>query len=110
MQIAITIDSTCMIVVPDLLGVVEGLEGVGEEDPALATVFVSITLIVVVANVPVLEADVVAAAELIVVFGVVTRNQSAATGAPKPVSATKFVRLKPTRLNTELVRLLKKGI
>jgi hypothetical protein len=105
-----TIDSTSMTIAPELFCVVEGLEGVDEEDPALAPVFVPITLIVAVADIAALEAEVAATVELTVVFGVVTRNQSAATGAPKPVSATNFVRLKPTRLNTEVVKLLKKRI
>lgn len=98
-----------MIIAPELLCVIEMLEGVGEEGPALEPVFVSITLVVAVADIAVLEANVVATVEVTVVFGVVTKNQSAATGAPKPVSATNFVRLKPTRLYTEAVRLLKNG-
>jgi hypothetical protein len=98
-----------MTVAPELLCVTEGLEDVGKVDPVLAAVFVSITL-VVVADTVALDADLVATVEDTVLFGVLTRNQSAATGAPIPVSATKFVRLKPTRLNTEAVKLLKKGI
>jgi hypothetical protein len=47
--------------------------------------------------------------ELDVVLGLLTKNQSAATGAPNPVSSENCVRLKPTRLNTLAVKLLKKG-
>lgn len=99
-----------MIIAPELLCIVEELEDIGEADPVPAVVLVFTTLIVAVADTVALGTDLVATVELTPVFGVLTRNQSAATGAPKLASVTKFVRLKPTRLSTEAVKLLKKGI
>jgi hypothetical protein len=100
----IIIRSTLAIISPELLCVVEGLEDVDEVDTVAAPVFD-----VLVA----LDVELVVIVEFLVAFGVLTRNQSAATDAPKPVLATKFVRLKPTRLSTEdpgVVKLLKKGM
>ena len=99
-----------MIIAPEPFCIVEGLEDIGETDPVPAVVFVFTTLIVVVVDTVALGTDPVTTVELTPVFGVLTKNQSAATGAPKLASATKFVRLKPTRLSTEVVKLLKKGI
>ena len=98
-----------MIIAPELFCVAEGLEDVNEADPVPPALFVFIALIVV-ADTVALGIDLVTTVELTPVFCVLTKNQSAATGAPKPASATKFVRLKPTRLSTEVVKLLKKGM
>jgi hypothetical protein len=98
------IRSTPVITDPELLHEIEGLEDVDEVDTVAAPVFV-----VVVA----LDVELVVIVEFSVEFGVLTRNQLAAIGAPKPVLATKFVRLKPTRLSTEdpgVVKLLNKGM
>ena len=48
--------------------------------------------------------------ELVAAFGVLTKNQSAATGASNPVSSTNLVRLNPMRLKTDAVKLLKNGM
>ena len=99
---ATTIDLIPMVIASDALCVVKGFEDVDEVDPVLAPVFVADTAL--------LNVDVVVVVELIVAF--LTRNQSAATGAPNPASTTKFVRLKPIRVSTEApgaVRFLKKG-
>jgi hypothetical protein len=99
---ATTGDLIPIAIASDVLCVVKGFEDVDEVDPAFAAVFVDDTVL--------LDADVVVVVELIVVL--LTRNQSAATGAPNPVSSTKFVRLKPIRVSTEApgaVRFLKKA-
>ncbi len=95
------------IVAPDMLCVAEGLADIEDVDPELSPVGVTVALGILLDDPVVLE---LGSAEFVVVFGVLTKNQSAAIGAPKPVSATKLVRLKPTRLNTEAVKLLKYGI
>ena len=48
--------------------------------------------------------------ELVAAFGVLTKNQSAAIGAPNPVSSTNLVRLNPMRLKIDAVKLLKNGM
>ena len=108
MLTATLIHSTPVIITPELLCVAEGFEDMDKVDLVAVLVFT-----VVVADVLGPDVELVVVVEFSVVFGVLTRNQSAATGAPKPVSATKFVRLKPTRSSTEdpgAVKLLNKGI
>jgi hypothetical protein len=76
-----------------------------DPDPDVAPVPVAVIIVVVVVEMP------VATAELEdVTFGVLTKNQSAATGSPNPVSSTKCVRLKPMRLNGEADRFAKNGM
>jgi hypothetical protein len=98
------IRSIPVITAPELLCVIEELKDVDE---------VNIVAIPVFAVVVALDIELVVIVEFSVKPGMLTRNQSAATSAPKPVLATKFVRLKPTQLSTEnpgVVKLLNKGI
>ena len=47
--------------------------------------------------------------EVLVALVLETKNQSAAMGLPRCVSSTNFVRLNPTRLNTDAVKFAKIG-
>jgi len=94
------------LLAPDLLTVANGAAEVDtiDPDPDVAPAPVAVVIVVVVVATPVATAELDAVA-----FGVLTKNQSAATGSPNPVSPTKCVRLKPTRLNGEADRFAKNG-
>ena len=93
------------ITVLDTLCEARGLESVDDVVPRILLVLVTAEIGVLLDG-TVLEVSVV---ESVVVFGALTKNQLAATGVPDPVPATKLVRLKPTRLSMEAVKLLKNG-
>ena len=105
MLIATATDSIPTFFAPDIIlcVAVAPIDAV-KLDPML--VFVPVTLIVVVGIMP-LDPNVLAIMELVVMIGVLTRNQLAATGVPKPASSANVVRLNPIRLTTEAVKLLK---
>jgi hypothetical protein len=101
----IAIISTVSPVAPDMLTVANGAEvDLGDPSPVAAPVPLEVSIVLAV-RAPVAKL-------VVVVFGVLTKNQSAATGSPNPTSATKLVRLNPIRLNGlsgEAVKLTKKG-
>ena len=104
MLIATATDSIPTFFAPDIIlcVAVAPIDAV-KLDPML--VFVPVTLIVIVGIMP-LDPNVLVIMELVII-GVLTRNQLAATGVPKPASSANVVRLNPIRLTTEAVKLLK---
>ena len=98
--------STVSPVAPDLLTVANGATEADVGDPSLGTALVPLEVSSVLAvTEPVAKL-------VVVVFGVPTKNQSAAISPLNPTSATKLVRLNPIRLigfSGEAVKLTKKG-